>query len=248
MIYVDAKAQQVKKIDCCKDVNPKATIIINDNTSGNNTAATVSTNPANGIFNFELKSDLNTSAGVYNSEGVLIRTLWNGVRYEAGCYEAQWDGLLDDGVTVAALGNYTIKVLTNALIVTHKGGYGSTSNGAINGFGQITGFCFADGKAYYGDSFAEGGTQTHYLNLTNINKSYNYLEGFSSTILNTVTDGEKVYSLAQDQYAAPFNNFIIAAKVSDNINYKFPAGTTIIAGRGGSLPISVIGLRSEGNF
>ncbi len=239
------EAQQVKKIDCCQDVTPKSTIIINENTSSGTTSSTTSTNPGNGVFNFELKSSLNTSAGVYNSSGVLVRMLWGGVRYDTGCYNAVWGGLLDDGTT-APLGDYTVRVLTNNVVATHEGGIGSTSGGTVNGFGQITGFCFVNGRAYYGDFFAEGGQTLHYIDLNNINQGYAYLPGFSSIMIGNCTDGIKVYAIAEDQYASPYNNFIIATNVSDNSNYTFSAGTTITAGRGGTLPVSATGLFSDG--
>lgn len=122
-------AQQVTKIDCCYEVGGKATIVINNgssSSSSSSTSNTTSANTTNGSFNFELSVAANTSAGVYNSSEQLIRTLWSGVRYEAGCYTAQWDGLLDDG-TQAPLVNYSIKILTNNVNYTWEGVIGNTS-------------------------------------------------------------------------------------------------------------------------
>lgn len=206
--------------------------------------ATVNTN---GNFNFAVNAgNVRASAGVYNSSGVLVRTLFSAKTVTAGPNTAQWDGYLDDGITVAPVGDYTVRVLSNNLVATHKGGIGSTSGGTINGFGQITGLCFTNGKAYYGDFFAEGGQTVHYINLSDINTSHAILPGFSSTMIGNCTDGLKVYSIAEDQYASPFRNFIIAANVSDDSNFSFSSGTNITAGRGGTLSVSAIGNFQDG--
>src|SRR5215471_18821563 len=69
-----------------------------------------------------------SSAGVYDSTGMLVRTLWNAVDNAPGEANpaAAWDGLLDDR-SVAPAGNYTVKVLTHACTYTWEGVVGNTS-------------------------------------------------------------------------------------------------------------------------
>lgn len=249
LISLKSEAQQVKKIDCCFNVTPKATIIINENAGTGNTSSTTttSTNPANGVFNFELKSSLNTSAGVYNSSGVLIRTLWSGVRYDAGCYSGQWDGLMDNG-TVAPNGSYNIKVLTNNVTYAVEGYIGNSSvNQSIKSFGGFGPFAFAGTRGYYGQSFAEGGVQTDYFDLTNIQLHNPINIDLSAIITGVATDGTNVYWSANNQYESPGGHFIFAIKVSDNTAVTFSAGTNHVSGRGATTANSVIGYVSQDN-
>src|SRR5579875_2114805 len=156
-------AQQVTKMDCCSDLGGKATIIINNSTSpaphASPNAAPVNTTTVNGGFDFKLEVAANTSAGVYNSSDVLIRTLWSGVRYDAGCYHGQWDGFMDDGVTVAPLGSYTVKVLSNNVQYTWEGVIGNTSTDLSGDYiikGEDIGdMCFVGNKCFYPTGYSE---------------------------------------------------------------------------------------------
>lgn len=91
---------------------------------------------AQGNFTFNLASDGLTSAGVFNSQGRLIRTLWAMEYLKAGSnLNASWDGLDDFGNTVAS-GSYTFKVIRNGATYTNIGVLGnsgtpSTSTGHI---------------------------------------------------------------------------------------------------------------------
>ena len=70
------------------------------------------TNP----FTFNLSSSASTSAGVFKTDGTLVRTLWSAVNFNAGEHTENWDGLLDDG-SPAMVGTYQIKVLSNNVIM-----------------------------------------------------------------------------------------------------------------------------------
>src|SRR5262245_34994317 len=69
-----------------------------------------------------------TSAGVFNSAGVLVRTLWSAELEHPNVSnpEAAWDGTLEDG-TVAPSGSYTIKVLSHNVQYTWDGSIGCSS-------------------------------------------------------------------------------------------------------------------------
>jgi len=244
-------AQLVTKIDCCAEVGNKALIIINDN----NTASTpVNPSPSNTAtvsnnFNFTLSASANTSAGVYNSTSVLVRTLWSGVRYDAGCYTGQWDNLLDDG-TPAPLGNYTVKVLTNNVQYTWEGVIGNTSaslfQNVYRSYGGNTGLAFAAGKGFFGQGFYEGGTNSRYFNLNGIQACLD-VEGAGHGInIDNCTDGVNVYWLVNDQYQN--SHFIYATKASDNSPVSFTNETSHPIGRSNETSSThLIGYRAENN-
>jgi len=79
-------------------------------------------------ISFTLDEPCKTSAGVYNANGVLIRTLWSNVRYfTPGTYSAAWDDT-DDNSNRVATGVYTIKVLQHNTEYVWDGGVGNTSS------------------------------------------------------------------------------------------------------------------------
>ena len=70
-----------------------------------------------------------SSAGVFDSSGALVRTLWNAVRSpnaNVANPASTWDGTLDDG-SVAATGTYTVKLLQHNCTYTWEGVIGNTS-------------------------------------------------------------------------------------------------------------------------
>ena len=78
-------------------------------------------------FRFRLDNDYSTSAGAFNADGMLVRTLWSNRRYPAGLHEATWDGRDDDGRAVREDAEYEIRVLTHNVIYTWDGVIGNTS-------------------------------------------------------------------------------------------------------------------------
>lgn len=85
-----------------------------------------------GNFTFTIGSSANTSAGVYNASGVLIRTLWSLRPFNAGTFTSHWDG--NDDFGNAATGSpYTIKILSSNTTYTWEGVIGNTSDQATGG-------------------------------------------------------------------------------------------------------------------
>ncbi len=156
ILKLQAQDVQVTLVDPCSTIEKKSTIIINDNAATTN-ALSRSVTETNTV-NFTLSSSVNTSAGVYNADGNLIRTLWSGVRYDAGNYKAVWSGVMDDG-TLAPPGNYQVKVLTNNVKYTWEGVIGNTSDDFTGNYyhkgNAMAGLCFAGTKAFYPTSYSE---------------------------------------------------------------------------------------------
>ena len=93
------------------------------------TSTTVSHSPgSNGEFNFTLSSPATTSAGGFRTDGTLIKTLCNDIKYTNGTYTKSWDGTDDRGAKITSPdATYEVKVLTNNVQVTWQGTIGNTS-------------------------------------------------------------------------------------------------------------------------
>lgn len=79
-------------------------------------------------WSFELDRAATTSAGVYDTRGRLLRTLWRGEPLQAGRHHGQWDGRDDHG-EVAALGSYEMRVVHHQMRYVWEGVIGNSSLG-----------------------------------------------------------------------------------------------------------------------
>lgn len=83
---------------------------------------------ADTTFDFTLARGARTSAGVYNSTGKLVRTLWADAHFAtAGTYSAAWDNFDDRGVAAPA-GTYTVKVMAHNTNYVWEGVIGNSSD------------------------------------------------------------------------------------------------------------------------
>jgi hypothetical protein len=245
-----AQDVQVTLVDPCLTIEKKSIIIINDNAIiPNNLTKTVTDN---NTVNFTLITSANTSAGVYNASGNLIRTLWNGVRYDAGSYKAVWSGIMDDG-TLAPPGNYQVRVLTNNVQYTWEGVIGNTSasltDNLFKSYGGNTCFAFSGTKGFYGQMFYEGGTNSKYFNLNAIGTSHDVNTGVHASTLDCATDGSNIYWACQDQYQGnglenSQSNYIFASKISDNSAVSFTNESGHNSGRENEYYSHFIGLET----
>ncbi len=85
-------------------------------------------NAATTALAFTLDEPCKTSAGVYQTNGTLVRTLWSKVRYyAAGTYSTNWDGLDDYGNPVPTNTVCQIKLLQHNTEYVWDGAIGNTS-------------------------------------------------------------------------------------------------------------------------
>lgn len=188
--------------------------------------------PVSNTFTYTLDSPLNTSAGIFSSDGTLIRTLWSGERKIAGNYSYTWDGKDDEGATVTA-GNYTAKVTVNDIQSTWEKVAGNTSvraNGdktKLNrGLDPISEMVCVGSKNYYCVGDAEGSPATYYTTQAN---PHDRITVFPSKFVgpprthHICTDGRVVFWGGQDAYTET-NTFIYASKVSDDTKNTFSSG------------------------
>jgi sugar lactone lactonase YvrE len=81
--------------------------------------------PAKASFAFNLDAEALTSAGVYDAQGRLVRTLWRMKKFPAGKQERGWDGL-DEFGQPAAPGEYQYRVVVNEAVYRNVGAIGNS--------------------------------------------------------------------------------------------------------------------------
>ena len=77
-------------------------------------------------FAFTLPRDATTSAGVYDSQGRLLRTLWRANKLPAGVHLSDWDGTDDAGKSYAGR-EIVLKVIHHRVNPVWEGVIGNSS-------------------------------------------------------------------------------------------------------------------------
>jgi hypothetical protein len=197
---------------------------------------TVVTPPTNTVFTYTVPSTAptsRTSAGIYKSDGTLVRTLWSGRTEYAGTYPITWDGT-DDRLQPLPVDNYTFKLLSNNVNYDWEGVVGNTSTPLRQerqkihtSFEPFNKMAISGGKAYYSVGYNEGNAPVAAFDLNNIQVRLDPYQGFGGWVMSDeiATDGTNIYIASYDNYN-PLNSFIYARKISDNSIVNFSAGTT----------------------
>ncbi len=147
-------------------------------------------------FSFSLPANARTSAGVFEKDGTLIKTLWSGINYTSGSHTEIWDGTDEDGRLVPNA-SYDIRVLSNNVNYNWEGVVGNTSD-ALSGqtvhhsFQRIHGMAFTGTTGYIANNYNEAATATFKFNISNRSKSILYYHRGATTNL-VATDGNYVY-------------------------------------------------------
>src|SRR5437660_12779646 len=121
--------------------------------------------PAATRFSFTIDSAATTSAGVFMSDGTLVKTLWSGSPSTPGPYTGSWDGTDDDG-RIAPDGSYQVRVLSNNVQYAWEGVVGNTSD-ALSGptvhhaLEFIYGMAISGANAYFCVGYNEALASTH---------------------------------------------------------------------------------------
>jgi FlgD Ig-like domain len=206
-------------------------------------------------ISFKLDEPCRTSAGVYKTDGTLVRTLWSNVRYyAAGTYTTNWDGKDDSGNNVSA-GTYVAKVLENNVQYVWDGTIGNTSTAAY-GFPIHRGFLFiqdltvAGTNAFYCSGYNEGQYGFREFYTTSPQQLENewlwdtYVSGGGTNIVSapgianrnwnfTTADADRVYFACDASYDQKNNQLyglpgcIVASRVSDQSVAMFSSGSPI---------------------
>jgi autotransporter-associated beta strand protein len=165
---------------------------------------------------FSLTSAATTSAGVYDSNGNLVDSLWSGLYEPVGNLTAYWNGLNSSNAPVAA-GNYQIKLLANNVQYVWDGTMNNSSpqdGPNINtSFDPIDSMVVIGNTAYYSPGYNEGEYQLYKFNLSNPNQVTGYGDGPVNTntdiISHIATDGTYLYALLEKpgQYTPTIQKF-----------------------------------------
>ncbi len=182
-------------------------------------------------FTFSLGSAAKTSAGVYRSDGTLVRTLWSGVSYNAGTHSASWDDKDDDGVTVPG-GTYTIRLIHHNVTYTWEGVIGNTSasftgSNIHQGIDMTRDIAFdTTGNGFIAAGDSEGCITAKRFTTSNPLAPAAMLPGETPWAVNykwTATDGTLVY-FVNSTSGWDNTSFVTAYRVSDNAPHQFSSG------------------------
>ena len=188
---------------------------------------------------FTLTTAGSTSAGVYDANGNLVRTLWSGVQEAAGSVTAYWNGL-ETNNTPAPAGNYTIKLLSNNVEYVCDGSMNnSTPNDGpnINGsYNPIDSMVVIGTTAYYSAGYNEGRFQLYKFALSNPYQTTGYGVGPEGTTTNLIfhisTDGTYLYALLEADAASQtpvIEKFDLNFNLLDSESVSSDYGATDIA-------------------
>jgi hypothetical protein len=88
--------------------------------------SSANTAPAQTRWGFSLPAQAITSAGVYDPDGKLVRTLWRAETFAAGRHSGGWDGLDDQGHPTHQT-NHEIRLIYHRINYVWEGVYGNSS-------------------------------------------------------------------------------------------------------------------------
>lgn len=173
-----------------------------------------------------------TSAGVYDASGRLLRTLWSARPYGAGLHRAVWDGK-DDYGNQSAAGSYTIKVLADNVHYDWQGEIGVTEDslaGPHNWDATAsfpTSIAFLNGKGYVAGGYTEGKIEAFVFDeKTPFTVSpLNMAMVSGGELDDAATDGKLVY-FAANHFCCKASNAVVAF-APDGQPHSFPQGTEI---------------------
>ena len=196
--------------------------------------STASVAQAQNTIKFNLDKPYTTSAGVYQPDGTLVRTLWNRTPYSAGPHSASWDGKDDNGAALP-VGQYQIKLLYHNVQYVWEGAIGNTSQEqsgphVYNGYLPVRDMAATDTAMFLVGGFNEGQNSLHRFAFNNLRYPSNAgrVDGFTAFSL-LDTDGINVYMADNDGgvNAGSNTSFVYAVTVRDNKEVLFAAGQAL---------------------
>jgi len=193
----------------------------------------VSRADATTTITFTLGSAYTTSAGVYKTDGTLIRTLWRKVDYTAGPHTVTWDDKDDSGAVVAA-GTYQIRVLTHNVNYNWDGVIGNTS-AAFTGLNIWRGLYWPSDMAIDGTNgfiarnYNEGQPLINRITTSAPQSPAKAVHNDSfSNFKFVATDGTWYYAAnVGGSFGGEATTFVTAFNVSDDSASNFTNGTTV---------------------
>ena len=204
----------------------------------------------NGVrFAYTLNEAATTSAGVYDIDNRLVRTLWNAEERAAGTHYAVWDGKNDNGALMED-GDYHIIVMSNNVNYELYTLVGNTSDRSgkrsqvMSEYRPISDMSVYGNRMYYSNQYMENSRTLPYFNLDACHTMAGYFERRKNRItIRNCTDGQNVYYLsyeyvpekfidndAEDYAGTSFSNyrmFVSAINPVSNSEVVFDCGKAI---------------------
>lgn len=191
----------------------------------------------------DLPDAATTSAGVFDEQGRLVRTLWSGQRSPAGPLRVDWDGRDDDGRSVAATQRFRVRVLAQHIRYLWEGVIGNTSKDVIGphvhrALNPISAMAIDRyGDAFYVVSYNEQQNAINRFDITEPQRKTALAhDDYRRVFRYASTDGSLAYFANVGLVAAPgaFNRepdtFVIALDVATGAEYVFARGRTVTFG------------------
>ena len=190
-----------------------------------------------GTAKLTLPEAATTSAGVFDSTGTLVHTLWSGKRREGGPLSLEWNGERDDGLAVTASDKYVARVIAHNIRYVWEGVIGNTSRAASGdsvhrGFNPVNDMAIdAAGNAFYVVGYNEQQNAIHRFSTSDPQRSLPLAhDDYRRLFRYAATDGTLAYFANTGITAPPGNymrepsTFVIALRVSDGAEHRFAAG------------------------
>jgi hypothetical protein len=202
---------------------------------------------------YTLQNAATTSAGVFDGD-VLIRTLWNNEKRNAGTYDLStvWDGKDDNGNYVADK-NYTIKVVSNNVTYEWLRPVGNTSDsltgGTVHHAAQImTSMVQAGTDMYYAIGYNEIGQVHSKFAVGAPNRITTTLRGGGQVIRFLAYDGNIVYSAGQRDGSTSFITGIVPKPQGTDALASFGSGTPYSMATGSPYTYSAFNITGNSDF
>jgi len=167
-----------------------------------------------------------TSAGVYDANDVLLRTLWSNVEKQAGTHSVpEWDGLDDYGNNTSSNGAY-IKVISNNIKVEWEGVIGNLSDSYSEKRHKQIHFyqdmLIHEGEAYFSQGWSEGHSPISKSSLESMGSKEEdlldapYNNRIAQMTERMATDGERLYMAGRLGWVA--NISYVSAATFENLH------------------------------
>lgn len=189
-------------------------------------------------FSFSLTEPKITSAGVYNQDNVLVRTLWSAIPFEAGTYIELWDG--KDDLGNIAIGTFEARVLSHNVNYNWEGVWANTSDDQIgdtihNSLDSIVGIRImqhTNGKmmAVYAAGYGEGEAAEGFFYLDEPQKKFitPLVYGKSQSIDFITSNSTKIFRAAKDVFDdQQCSTFVYATDKASSDFITFSSGTRV---------------------
>jgi hypothetical protein len=188
---------------------------------------------AAGEATLSLPQPATTSAGVFDAEGRLLKTLWRGRTLAAGPVAIRWDGRDEDGEAVSAGGSYTVRLMSHRVRHVWEGVIGNTSReregaGVHRAFHPIHDMAIdAAGNAYYAVGYNELQHALFRFRTADPQAREALAKPDYQRLFRSVaSDGERVYVAN----AGSPESFVIALRASDGKPQPFAQGRLVFDG------------------